>query len=82
MVWRLLAFGNPLLLGDSFVGAMTLGLSRGMPPEEAFVLGMAAGSAAAATSGTEVCRMADVERLHGVMRREQGRAPFLELVCG
>ena len=81
MVWRLLAFGNPLLLGDSFVGAMTLGLSRGMPPRS-FRTRHGRGSAAAATSGTKVRRMADVERLHGVMRREQGRAPFLELACG
>jgi 6-phosphofructokinase 2 len=50
--------------GDSFLGAMTLGLAQGRPVEEAFALGMAAGTAAVLTAGTELCRRADVERLY------------------
>lgn len=54
--------------GDSFVGGMTWGLATGLSPREAFVVGMAAGTAAVLTPGTDLCRRADVERL----RREIG----------
>jgi len=60
--------------GDSFLGAMTLGLALGRPVEEAFTLGMAAGTAAVLTAGTELCRRADVERLYKDIRRGQTRA--------
>lgn len=49
--------------GDSFVGGMTLGLARGLPPEEAFRWGIACGTAALLTEGTELCRREDIERL-------------------
>lgn len=49
--------------GDSFVGAFTLALARGMPAPEAFRLGAAAASAAVMTDGTELCRMQDVADL-------------------
>jgi 6-phosphofructokinase 2 len=49
--------------GDSFVGGMTLGLARGMPPEEAFRWGIAAGTAALLSQGTGLCRRPDTERL-------------------
>lgn len=49
--------------GDSFVAAMTLGLARGWKSEEAFRLGIAAGTAAVLTPGTELCRREDVDRL-------------------
>ena len=58
--------------GDSFLGAMTLGLAQGRSVEEAFTLGMAAGTAAVLTAGTELCRRADVERLYEQIM--QGRA--------
>lgn len=50
--------------GDSFVGAMTFALAEGYPPEDAFVLGIAAGTAAVLTPGTELCSRADVWRLY------------------
>ncbi|SCY80873.1 1-phosphofructokinase family hexose kinase [Microvirga guangxiensis] len=50
--------------GDSFLGAMTYGLAQGHSVEEAFALGMAAGTATVLTEGTELCRRADVERLY------------------
>jgi 6-phosphofructokinase 2 len=51
--------------GDSFVGAMVWALAKGLPVEEAFAHGIAAGAATAMTTGTELCRRADVERLYG-----------------
>lgn len=49
--------------GDSFVGGMTLGLARGLAPEEAFRWGIASGTAALLSQGTELCRREDTERL-------------------
>jgi 6-phosphofructokinase 2 len=50
--------------GDSFTAALTLGLAQGRPLEEAFALGLATGSAAVMTPGTELCHREDVERLY------------------
>lgn len=54
--------------GDTFVGALTHGLSEGRTPEDAFTLAVAAGAAAVMTLGTELCRKADVERLYAGLR--------------
>ncbi|TPE52748.1 1-phosphofructokinase family hexose kinase [Amaricoccus solimangrovi] len=53
--------------GDSFVGAMTLALAEGKGPRTAFLVGMAAGSASVMHPGTDLCRRADVERLHAAL---------------
>jgi len=53
--------------GDSFVGGMTFALAEGRPAEDAFVLGLAAGTAAVLTPGTELCCKADVWRLYDVL---------------
>ena len=50
--------------GDSFVGAMIWALAEGREIDEAFRLGVAAGAAAALTSGTELCRKSDVLSLY------------------
>jgi 6-phosphofructokinase 2 len=50
--------------GDSFLAAMTFGLAQGRDPEDCFALGVAAGTAAVLTMGTEPCRRADVERMY------------------
>lgn len=50
--------------GDSFMAGMILGLVRGMPVEEAFCYGNAAGNAALLTAGTQLCRPEDVARLY------------------
>jgi len=50
--------------GDSFVAAMSLWLARGANGRDAFLWGMAAGTAAVLTPGTQMCKRADVERLH------------------
>lgn len=50
--------------GDSFVAGFVFALSRGMSAREAFHMGVAAGTAAVMTPGTELCRRADVEALY------------------
>lgn len=50
--------------GDSFLGAMVWSLARGAALEEAFRYGVAAGTAALLTPGTELCRAADVHELY------------------
>jgi 6-phosphofructokinase 2 len=49
--------------GDSFLAGMTVALSRGQPPEEAFRWGVAAGTSAILSLGTELCHRRDFERL-------------------
>ncbi|MFC4174967.1 1-phosphofructokinase family hexose kinase [Microvirga sp. GCM10011540] len=56
--------------GDSFVAAMTLALARRSDAQEAFRWGVAAGTAAVLTPGTELCRRADVERLYSEIAGE------------
>ncbi len=50
--------------GDSFVGALTLSLARGQDFGTALRFGVAAGSAALLTPGTDLCRREDVERVY------------------
>lgn len=50
--------------GDSMMGGAALALARGRPLVEAARYGVAAGTAAVITPGTELCRRADVERLY------------------
>jgi 6-phosphofructokinase 2 len=57
--------------GDSFVAAMTFALARRDNAEDAFMFGMAAGTAAVLTPGTELCRREDVERLHAEVVAER-----------
>jgi 6-phosphofructokinase 2 len=49
--------------GDSMVAGITLALSRGADFGQALRLGVASGTAAVMTPGTELCRREDVERL-------------------
>lgn len=56
--------------GDSFAGAMTFALAEGRSIEDAFVLGLAAGTAAVLTPGTELCRKADVWRLYDALKAQ------------
>ncbi|MBN2180146.1 MAG: 1-phosphofructokinase family hexose kinase [Deltaproteobacteria bacterium] len=50
--------------GDSMVAGIVLSLARGNPPRDAVRFGVAAGTAAVMTSGTELCRREDTERLY------------------
>jgi len=56
--------------GDSMVAGIVLSLSRGMSVREAVRFGVAAGSAAVMTPGTELCRREDAERLYRQMGGE------------
>jgi 6-phosphofructokinase 2 len=53
--------------GDSMVAGITLSLARGKPLKESILFGVAAGTAAVMTPGTELCRREDAERLYEVM---------------
>ena len=57
--------------GDSFVGAMTLGLAQGRTPEDAFALAVATGTATVLTMGTELCRREDVERIYRQIKADR-----------
>lgn len=53
---------SPVGAGDSFVGGLTLGLSRGWSLEDASRLGVAAAASAVTTEATELCGRGDTER--------------------
>lgn len=59
--------------GDSFVAGMSYALARGLAPTEAFRWGVACGTAALITPGTELCRRGDVERMLAQVRPEPVR---------
>ncbi|WP_205703879.1 1-phosphofructokinase family hexose kinase [Candidatus Chloroploca sp. Khr17] len=54
--------------GDSMVAGIVAGLARGFELREAARFGVAAGTAAVMTSGSELCRCDDAERLYRRMR--------------
>jgi 6-phosphofructokinase 2 len=56
--------------GDSFVGAMVWAIGDGRDIREAFRYGVAAGTAALLSPGTELCRREDVLRLFNDVRLE------------
>jgi 6-phosphofructokinase 2 len=66
--------------GDTFVGAITLGLSQGRTPQDAFTLAVAAGAASVMSPGTELCHKEDVDRLYAEIRATQ--FPESEQVAG
>ena len=53
--------------GDSMVGGIVAGLAREWSLRDSIRLGVAAGTAAVKTDGTQLCRRADVERLYEAM---------------
>jgi 6-phosphofructokinase 2 len=54
--------------GDSMVGGIALGLTRGLPVESAVCFGIAAGAAAVMTPGSELCERESAERLYARMQ--------------
>jgi 6-phosphofructokinase 2 len=56
--------------GDSFVGALTLGIAQGRSLRDAFTLAVATGTATVLTMGTELCRREDVERIYRELKTE------------
>jgi 6-phosphofructokinase 2 len=61
--------------GDSFLGAMVWSLASGHDLPTAFRYGVAAGTAALLTPGTELCRPEDVDRLRREVAVEPARVP-------
>lgn len=57
--------------GDSFVAGVVYSLARGKSSEESFYYGMAAGTAALVTPGTELCRLEDTEKFYRRFREQQ-----------
>ncbi len=49
--------------GDSMVGGIVLGLSRGEGFERALQLGVATGTAATMNEGTSLCKKEDVDKI-------------------
>lgn len=59
--------------GDSMLGSLILSLSRGDSLEDALKWGVAAGTAATITPGTELCRKKDVENIFKWLTEKQTR---------
>lgn len=58
--------------GDSMVAGIVLSFAKGMPVHNAIRFGVAAGTAAVMTPGTELCRREDAERLYAEMNSVSG----------
>lgn len=75
-IWRLEGIAvqpkSAVGAGDSFLAAMTLALAQEKTAVEAFALGVAAGTAAVMTLGTELCRREDVERIYRQIQQSGG----------
>ena len=56
------------------LAGILFGLTRGLPVREAVRFGMAAGAAALLGSGTQLCRLGDVERLYAQMSAGAARS--------
>jgi 6-phosphofructokinase 2 len=56
--------------GDSMVAGIVLSLAKEMSPREAIRFGLAAGTAAVMTPGTELCRLSDTQRLYEEITRQ------------
>jgi len=59
-----------VVAGDSMLAGIVHSLAGGRSVRESVAYGVAAGAAAVMTPGTELCRLSDVERLHGQMAAE------------
>jgi 6-phosphofructokinase 2 len=60
--------------GDCMVAGIVLALERGAELDDACALGVAAGTAAVMSDGTELCRLADVERLRSQVGHARSEA--------
>jgi 6-phosphofructokinase 2 len=56
--------------GDSMVAGLVLALSRGEPLRDVLKWGVAAGTAATMTAGTELCRKKDVVEIFSWLKRK------------
>jgi 6-phosphofructokinase 2 len=58
--------------GDSLVGGLVLSLSENKPLAEAAQYGVACGTSATISPGTELCRKVDADRLYNMMKEPPG----------
>ncbi len=65
--------------GDCTIAGFVLALSRGWTEKQVLAFGVAAGAAAVMTSGTELCRREDVERLHETLQDEEQESKSQQL---
>jgi 6-phosphofructokinase 2 len=56
--------------GDSFVGAMVLGLQQGKKLKDAFLYGIAAGTAALTTEATILCHRDETDLFYRQLQKE------------
>lgn len=61
--------------GDSMLAGVVVGLSRGLDLTNAAALGVAAGTAACLSAGTNLCEPGDIDRLLPLVVIEPGSAP-------
>jgi 6-phosphofructokinase 2 len=59
--------------GDSMVAGIVLSLSRGWNPADSLRYGIACGTAATMNSGTELCKLSDVESLYKWIKSNEKR---------
>lgn len=62
--------------GDSMVAGMVLALSKNRPLKKVLQLGVACGTAATITHGSELCRREDVERLYKIIAGDNLTEPL------
>lgn len=59
--------------GDSMIAGMMMGCINGLWPEQAIRYGVAAGTAATMTPGTELCRKEDTEKIYNWLITNNGK---------
>lgn len=62
--------------GDSMIGGIVLKLAEGWDVKDAINYGVAAGTAAVMTRGTELCRLEDTERLYRELKHFKDNSMF------
>lgn len=70
--------------GDSLIAGLLLKLEKGMPLKEAFVFGVACGTAAVLTVGTKLCSRENVEKIFPEVKVIElvSKLKVMDLVCG
>jgi 6-phosphofructokinase 2 len=58
--------------GDSMVAGIVVGFTKGYWPEQAIRYGVAAGTAATMTPGTELCRKEDTDKIFDWLNKDNG----------
>lgn len=59
--------------GDSMIAGMMMGCTKGLWPEQAIRYGVAAGTAATMTPGTELCKKEDTDKIYNWLTANDGK---------